>query len=102
MGPIHGCFILAAFIVSVIRLILRSVFVIMTESPLGIPLITACLLSIAFLIFLQRKGGCAPTILYFVFEPLLCTIWWCLLIFALDTNQICHKLGSDVCEDISL
>ena len=102
MGPIHGWFIFAGLIVGVIRLILRSVFVILTESPLVIPLITTSLLSIAFLIILQRKGGCGPTLLYFVVEPLFCTIWWFLLIFALDTNQICHELGSDVCEDVSL
>ena len=102
MSGRHKGLIYAALIVSIIRLILRSVFVIVTESPLGIPLIVTSLLAIGILLILMRKGGCSMVILYFCVEPLLSTLWWCMLLYALDTNDICHKLGSDICEDVSL
>ena len=100
MKPKHIYFICAAMIVSVIRLILRTIFVIMAESPLGVPPVIFSLLSFAILVVLQRKGGCNSVILYFLVEPILCTIWWCILVFALDTNNICSNLGDGYCEDI--
>lgn len=101
MSRKHTGLIYAALLASIIRLILRSVFVIVTESPLGIPLISTSLIAIGILLILLRKGGCSMVILYFCVEPLLSTIWWCMLLYALDTNSICSKLGSDVCEDVS-
>ena len=86
MSAYHECFIYAALLVSVIRFILRTVFVVLTESVLGIGPILFSMLAFVFLLFLQRKGGCSMVVLYFLVEPLLCTIWWCLLVFALDTN----------------
>ena len=102
MSRKHRSLIYAALLVSIVRLILRSVFVIVTESPLGIPLISTSILAIGILLILVRKGGCSMVILYFCVEPLLSTIWWCMLLYALDTNEICYELGSDVCEDVSV
>ena len=101
MSKKHTGLIYAALMVSIVRLILRSVFVIVTESPLGVPLIVTSILAICVLLILARKGGCPMVILYFCVEPLLSTIWWCMLLYALDTNSICHELGSDVCEDVA-
>jgi len=94
--------ILAALIISVIRLILRSVFVIITESELVIMPITASLLVIAFMLILQRKGGCSMVILYFLVEPVLVTVWWCLVLYVFNTDKLCHELGNDICEDVSV
>merc|ERR1712045_710147 len=95
-------FICAALLVSIIRLILRSVFVILSESPLGIPLLATCILAFCILLWLQRKGGCSMVVLYFCVEPLLSTVWWCMLLYGLNTNSLCHELGSDICEDVSV
>ena len=96
----HNRMIMAALAVTLIRLILRVVFVIMTESEFAVPLICASLLCIAFLIILQRKGGCSPVILYVMVEVVGMTIFYCLVLYGLDTNKICRELGDNYCEDV--
>ena len=98
----HKLFIYAAIFACLIRLILRSIFVILTESELGIPLIVSSLITMGLLFFLERKGGCTMVFFYFFVETLLSTFWFCMLLYVLDTNQICHELGTGVCENVSV
>lgn len=93
--------IYAALTVCLIRLILRSVFVILTESELGIALIASSLVSMAVLLILLRKGGCSMVILYFCVEPLLSTFWICMILYFFNTNSLCHELGSTFCEEVA-
>ena len=96
----HRRLIILAMVISVLRLIGRCVFVIMTEDIIGIPLIFSALLCIACLCTLSRVGGCSGTIIYALAEALFSTVYWILIGFVLDTNNICSKLGDGACESI--
>ena len=100
MKPLHRGFLIAAFVVVAVRVILRAVFTIMAKSALGAPLIVSGLLTIVILIQLWFKGGCTPTFLYAILEPLMCTIFWFVLIFGIDTTESCFHLGDTYCESI--
>ena len=96
----HKTMIRLAGVVSIIRLILRSVFVIVAETPEGIALICSSLLCIPILLHLRAKGGCSAVLLYALVEPILSTIFWCLTLYAFSANNMCHSLGDDVCEPL--
>ena len=100
MSVMHKQVILVIVITSVIRLILRAVFVILSESPLAIPLVCSALLSVPIMLHLLRQGGCSAVILYFLIEPFFSTIYWCCMLFVMNTNEMCSKLGNSICEDI--
>ena len=93
--------LIVGFIASIVRLVLRIIFVVVSETPLGIPLIIFSLLAITMLIQLKWKGGCTGTVFYFLFEPLSTTIYWLCMLYVANTNQSCAILGDGVCEDIS-
>ena len=90
-----------AFVVSALRVIVRVILTVMAKSVLGAPLIIAGLLSLATLFQLWFKGGCTPTVLYVLIEPVFCTIFWCCLIFASNTNLSCNELGETFCGGIN-
>ena len=98
----HKSAICLAFVVTTIRMVLRSTFVIITEDPHGIALICSALLAIPILLNLNRKGGCQPVFLLFVIEPFFSTIYFLCIFFVFNTNDICHELGDDFCENIDL
>ena len=52
MEPVHKKLICAALLLTLIRFILRAVFVIVTEAYRGIPLLAASLLEFAILLLL--------------------------------------------------
>ena len=83
----------------VIRIILRSAFVIWTEEPFGITLIVFALLAIPFLLQLQRSGGCTATMLYAIIELFLANIYIIAILFWIDTNDVCHEKGDPWCEN---
>ena len=96
----HRRMIILAMVISVLRLIGRSIFVIVTKDIIGIPLLFSALLCIACLCTLSRVGGCSATIIYALAEALFATIYWIFIGFVLNTNNICSKLGDGVCESI--
>ena len=98
MQPVHKKLICAALLITLIRFILRTVFVIITEAVRGIPLLAAALLEFAILWHLQRKGGCSATFLFGLVETFMCTIYYICMIFAMDTNNICRE-WEDICSD---
>lgn len=77
------------FTFACIRTILRVIFVIYTETPLGIPLVIASLMSFAFLIRVKLKGGCAGSFFYLLTELIFATLYWILALYAFDTNETC-------------
>ena len=89
----------AAMIVTVLRFILRTVFVIVTAYLPAIALMAISLLCLALLITLQRRGGCSMTIFYIVCELVFGTIWWIIILYVLDTNDLCREV-SGACKDI--
>ena len=97
MTSVHTNLLIVGILTQILRFILRTIFVIVTESVIGIPLVIASLVSIPMLLQLQRSGGCMSTFLYFLAEPLLSTIYWCAILFVIDTNVICFDLGDTVC-----
>lgn len=93
--------LIACFIVTIIRLILRTSLVIVTTTPIGIPLIVSSLLSLAFLFHIKYKGGCSGTSLYFILELVLASLHWIFIVFVYKTNHTCNELGNAFCEDTS-
>ena len=91
MQPVHKKLICAALVITLIRFILRTVVVIITEAVRPIPLLVAALLEFAMLWHVQRKGGCSAVFLYGLVETFMCTIYYICLIFAMDTNHICKE-----------
>ena len=102
MQPLHKKTICLAFIAATIRMVLRSTFVIITEDPHGIALICSALLAIPLLLHLNKNGGCTAIFLLFVVEPFFSTIYFFCIFFVFNTNDICHELGDDFCENIDL
>ena len=96
----HRVMINLAWVVLVLRLVSRTVFVIVTETTEGIALICTALIAVPILLHLKTKGGCSATVLYAIVEPIFGTIYWCLVIFVFNTDNMCHKLGNDVCESL--
>ena len=81
--------LILCLIVSCIRAILRTMFVIYTETPMGVPLIVASLMSFAFLIRVKIMGGCAGSFFYLLTELVFVTFYWILSFYAFDTNELC-------------
>ena len=90
--------LIAAFVAEAIRLILRIIFVIVSETPTAIPLIIFSLLAIVMLIQMKLRGGCLGTFFYVLLEPGFSTILWLCMLFAINTNDSCQRLGDGVCE----
>ena len=86
-------------IITVVRFILRTVFVIVTLYLSAIALMAISLLCLAFLITLTRKGGCSLTMLYILCELVLGTIWWIVILYVLDTNDLCREV-SGACNEV--
>ena len=90
--------VIFALIVSVIRLAGRTAYVFVTFTPEGIPLICTALISMACLIRMLYKGGCWPVALYIIFEPILSTTLWIVILYSIDTNDFCRDMGDSVCD----
>ena len=43
-----------------------------------------------------------PTFFYLVLEPVGATIYWCCVLYAMNTNKSCQELGDSVCEEVPL
>ena len=92
--------IVAALILGTVRLICRTIFVVLTESAIGIPLICCAMLSFPILLYLWRSGGYQPIVLYFLIEIMFATLYWMCFVFLMDTNEVCQKLNDGVCEEL--
>ena len=86
----HKYWIVAALVVTTVRLLSRSTFVIASESALIIPMVCSAVLCILILVQLWNRGGCSAIILYFLIETTFVMIYWLLLIFVMDTSQLCY------------
>ena len=94
----HRIAIVLALLVEVLRLAGRTIYVFVTGTPEGIPLIFLALVSIACLMYLLVKGGGCPVVLYTLFEPFLSTTIWIVILYAIDTNDFCRDMGDSVCD----
>lgn len=90
--------IIVAMVICFLRLIGRSIFVIVTQDVVGIPLVCSSLLAIVSLTILGRSGGCTPTLVYTLVEALFTTSYWLSVILVIDTNHICSQLGDSFCQ----
>ena len=41
-----------------------------------------------------------PTFFYLIVEPIAATIYWCCVLYAMNTNTSCKELGDSVCGEI--
>ena len=90
--------LIAAIVVQAIRFILRTIFVIVTLYMPAIALMVISLFSVAFVIQMYRRGGCSATVLYAVVEAIFATLWWVLILYVFDTNELCREV-SGVCKE---
>ena len=86
----HKHWIVGALVVTTIRLLSRSIFVIASESAIIIPMVCSAVLCIPLLVQLWNRGGCSAIILYFLIETTFVMVYWLLLLFVMDTNQLCY------------
>ena len=89
--------------VASLRLVVRIIFTIMTESLLVIPMICCPVVCVPLLAYLWKRYSCEAICLFTTIEAIFATMYYVILILAIDTTDICNNLDSDTfCETLDV